>query len=125
MRIAALIVALATAAPALAASLPAHVGQCATTTIKIVGTRLEDGAGKPVVGSGSAVIFVNGGSQVSYEEVAAIDRSRPGDPVRLCLVSIPKHCPPGDDRGRFYKATNLRTGKSWTLPDSEHMCGGA
>ena len=55
----------------------------------------------------------------------AIARSRPGDPIRLCLVSIPKHCPPGDDRGRFYKATNLRTGKSWTLPDSEHMCGGA
>ena len=63
--------------------------------------------------------------QVSYDEVPDIARSRPGDPIRLCLVSIPKHCPPGDDRGRFYKATNLRTGKSWTLPDSEHMCGGA
>ncbi len=56
---------------------------------------------------------------------AAVDRSRPGDPVRICLVSIPKHCPPGDNRGRTYKTTNLRTHRAWTLPDSEHMCGGA
>ena len=70
MRIAAVTIALVLASPALAASLPAHVGQCVTTTIKIVGTRLEDGAGKPVAGSGNAVEFVNGGYQVSYEEVA-------------------------------------------------------
>jgi hypothetical protein len=78
-----------------------------------------------VPGSGSSVIFVNGGSQVSYEQETAVDASRPGDPVKMCLVSIPRHCPPGDDRGREYKTTNLRTHKSWRLPDSEHMCGGA
>ena len=51
--------------------------------------------------------------------------SRPGDVVRVCLVSIPRPCPPGDKRGRVYKTTNLRTHGEWTLPDSEHSCGGA
>jgi hypothetical protein len=48
-----------------------------------------------------------------------------GDSVKLCLIFIPEDCPPGDDRGRFYRATNLRNGESWELPDSQHMCGGA
>lgn len=109
----------ALAAPAAAGSLPTRVGQCVTTTIAAVGTRL----GTP--GSGSAVRFTNGGSGVSYSTVAAVDQSRPGDPVRMCLVSVPKNCPPGDDRGKEYATTNLRTHKSWRLPDSAHSCGGA
>jgi hypothetical protein len=113
------------AAGASAEGLPTKIGQCVDTTIKSLGTRLEDGTGTPVPGSGSSVSFANGGSQVSYEQMAAVDTSRPGDPVKMCLVSIPRHCPPGDDRGREYKTTNLRTHKSWRLPDSEHMCGGA
>jgi hypothetical protein len=110
---------LAAACPAQAGDLPGRVGECVTTAIKEVGTRL----GTP--GSGSAVSFENGGSQVGYDTVAAIDRSRPGDPVRMCLVSIPKNCPKGDERGRLYRTTNLRTHQSWTLADSAHMCGGA
>ena len=103
-----------------------RIGQCSTTTVKKVETRLADGAtDRPMPGSGSAIEFENGGYQVSYEQEAAVDRSRPGDPVRMCLVSIPRHCPPGDDRGRMYKTINLRTHGSWTLPDSEHQCGGA
>jgi hypothetical protein len=118
--------ALCLAQPALAANLPAHIGQCVTTEVKKVETRLMDGGtGQPVAGSGSAIEFANGGYQVSYDQVPAVDQSRPGDPVKLCLVSTPRHCPPGDNRGRTYRATNLRTGGSWTLPDSEHMCGGA
>ena len=31
----------------------------------------------------------------------------------------------GDQRGRIYQARNLRTGGTWTLPDSQHSCGGA
>ena len=31
----------------------------------------------------------------------------------------------GDARGRIYTTTNLRTLESWTMPDSEHQCGGA
>jgi hypothetical protein len=118
--------ALGLVSPAVAGSLPTHVGECAATTVAKVETRLMDGAtGQPMPGSGSAIAFANGGYQVSYDQVAAVDRSRPGDPVKICLVSIPRHCPPGDTRGRTYRTTNLRTGGVWTLPDSEHMCGGA
>jgi hypothetical protein len=112
--------------PAAAAGLPTKLGQCIDTTIKSVGNRLEDGAtNKPMPGSGNAISFANGGYQVSYEQVPAVDSSRPGDPVRMCLASIPQGCPPGDDRGREYKTTNLRTHRSWNLPDAEHSCGGA
>ncbi len=113
-------------APAQAANLPKRVGACMETKIKSVGTRLVDGStGKPIPGSGSAVSFTNGGYQVSYDTVPAIEQSRPGDPARMCLVSIPRGCPKGDTRGRVYSTTNLRTHKSWRLPDSEHSCGGA
>jgi hypothetical protein len=78
-----------------------------------------------VADSGSAVSFTNGGYQVSYERVPPIERSRRGDPVRMCLVQLPAHCPPGDNRGRLYRTTNLRTRQAWVLQDSEHMCGGA
>jgi hypothetical protein len=109
-----------------AASLPTRVGECVDTTVKAVETRLVDGTtNKPIAGSGSAISFVNGGYQVSYDQEAAVDSSRPGDPVRMCLVSIPRNCPPGDNRGREYKTTDLRTRRSWSLPDSEHACGGA
>jgi hypothetical protein len=109
-----------------AAPLPKRVGACAKTKIKSVGTRLVDGAtNQPIPGSGSAVSFVNGGYQVSYDTVPEVEESKKGDAVRMCLVSTPKDCPKGDDRGRVYKTTNLRTHKSWTLPDAQHMCGGA
>jgi hypothetical protein len=103
---------------------PSRVGQCVATSIKAIGTRLTDG-GKPIEGSGSEVRFTNGVRQVSYETVPSIERSETGDPVRICLVELPKDCPPGDDRGRVYRTTNLRTSEVWRLPDSEHMCGGA
>jgi len=113
-------------ASAAADPLPTKVGQCTNTTIKDVTTRLEDGAtNKPIPGSGSAVNFANGGYQVSYDTIAAITQSRAGDPVTMCLVSLPQNCPPGDNRGITYKTTNLRTHGTWTLPDAEHMCGGA
>ena len=106
--------------------LPQRVGLCVETRVKSVETRLVDGTNNtPIPDSGSAVNFVNGGYQVSYETVRAIERSRPGDPVRMCLIQIPHPCPPGDTRGRLYKTTNLRTHRSWTLRDAEHMCGGA
>jgi len=103
-----------------------RVGQCVPSRIKWVGHRLEDSAThKQIAGSGSAFSLVNGVYGVSYEQVPAVDRSRRGDPVRVCLAEIPTGCPKGDDRGREYKVTNLRTKKSWRLPDAEHGCGGA
>jgi hypothetical protein len=114
---------------AVAQSLPSVVGRCVLTTIAHVGQRLEDGStGQSIPGSGSDVSFTGfayGGHQVSYEEIPEITRSHKGDKVYVCLMLIPTGCPPGDERGRGYTTTNLRTMESWTLPDSEHGCGGA
>ncbi len=109
-----------------AGELPTRVGACIVTTIASIETRLVDSAtNTPVAGSGSAVRFANGGYQVSYEMVPAIEHSRKGDRVRMCFISTPLNCPPGDGRGKIYNTTNLRTKKSWELPNSEHSCGGA
>lgn len=106
-------------------SLPVKVGQCTTAIVEKVGYRLEDIDGTPVVTSGSSILYTNGGYQVDYDEVPGIVNSRPNDEVILCLASIPKNCPPGDDRGRIYKAKNKRTGDIWEEADSQHSCGGA
>ena len=100
----------------------ARVGQCVNSRIVAIHVRLE---GDPNFESGVGVELANGIYGVSYESVRAVRRSRVGDRVRSCLVSIPRGCPPGDDRGREYRTTNLRTHQTWTLPDSQHMCGGA
>ena len=100
--------------------LPGKVGQCATTTITDIGTRLDG-----VPDSGDSVTYADGGYQVSYEAIAGLKGARKGDRVKLCLTSLPENCPKGDDRGKTYKATDLRTHKSWEEADSEHMCGGA
>lgn len=102
--------------------MPVKIGTCTASSVDQIGPRLEgDGAFE----SGTSVGFANGGSQVSYDSEWAIIRSKLGDPVRICLVSLPKDCPPGDDRGKEYKVTNLRTDESWRLADSQHVCGGA
>jgi hypothetical protein len=120
------IVFLAVSHPARAGEMPRRVGECAKTTIKSIETRLVDSStNKPIPGSGSAVTFENGGYQVSYDTVPAIEHSKVGDPVRMCLVSIPSNCPKGDNRGRVYRTINLRTHRTWELRDSEHTCGGA
>ena len=101
------------------------LGQCVQTKISWLGSRLENQQEQPIPGSGSAVQFDNGLYQVSYQEEAPISQSRIGDPVSICLVKLPTHCPPRDNRGKVYKTTNLRLKQSWTLADSEHACGGA
>ena len=112
------------AAPATPA--PTHLGQCVRARIASLSQRLIDGrTATPIRGSGSVVRFSNLVAQVSYDQVGAIQRSRVGDPVEICLVQLPSDCPAGDDRGKIYRTTNLRTKSTWTLPDSEHSCGGA
>lgn len=48
-----------------------------------------------------------------------------GDTVTVCLVRIPKHCPPGDDRGKEYTITNGKNRKSFSATPDWHSCGGA
>jgi hypothetical protein len=112
--------------PAMAQDVPTREFTCVKTRIARLEHRLQNGANGPFVpDSGSAVRYANGLYQVSYNELDAVHQSRSGDPVFICLVRIPQACPPGDSRGRVYTATNLRTLGSWTMPDSEHACGGA
>ena len=106
--------------PAESSSLPTKVGECSVTTITSIGSRL---VGMP--NSGTEVGYANGGGQVDYFVAASVQDWKVGDKVRLCLMSVPANCPPGDNRGKVYKATNLRTGETWEAPDSEHKCGGA
>jgi len=122
----AIIVSALWATTAVAGGLPTREGTCVWTKISRIEHRLQSGENGPfVLGSGSAVVFANGGYQVSYNEVEAIHHSRVGDPVLMCLILIPRGCPPGDARGRWYTTTDKRTMESWTMPDAEHSCGGA
>lgn len=105
--------------------LPTKVGQCAITKVAKVENRLRGENGPFISGSGSVIRYTDGGLQVSYDQISAIDNSIPGDQVKLCLESMPENCPSGDERGKVYSALNLRTNKSWQAPDSEHSCGGA
>lgn len=107
--------------PALAADrVPTKPGRCVATSIKEITSRLE---GAP--DSGSAIIYANGIYGVSYDMIPEITKSKVGDKVELCLVSLPEDCPKGDDRGKIYAAFNFRNQSYWELPDAEHMCGGA
>jgi hypothetical protein len=103
-----------------AESIPSKVGQCVITKVSEIGTRLEG-----IPDSGTSITFSNGISLVSYDAVPQAVASKPGDRVRMCLESVPQDCPPGDERGKIYSVTNLRTKKKFTLPDSQHQCGGA
>ena len=98
-----------------AASTPVHppelqrVGDCAITIIMKITTRLDRTSAHD---TGSAIVYANGVSGVSYEYVPPLHTSRIGYPVRLCLVSVFKNYPVGGE-GQEYQATNLRTGKHW------------
>ena len=119
----AVLILIAGTASALAEDAKGHVpkkaGQCVRTEISELGSRLE---GSP--DSGSAIAYANGVTGVSYDIITAIRRSRAGDPRTLCLVSVPRNCPPGDDRGKVYCAVNGRTQERWSLPDS-HIAAAA
>lgn len=100
--------------------MPSNVGDCTLTKLSTKQTRLD-----ATPDSGSAVILENGIYQVSYDTIDAIEKSVVGDPIKVCLVDIPKNCPPEDNRGKTYSTLNIKTGDIWVLPDSEHQCGGA
>lgn len=96
--------------------------QCFSTTVKEVGNRLE---GDDDDTSGTSISYADGHYQVDYDSSRRKLGFRAGDPVQLCVVSLPKDCPRGDHRGITYKTTDLVSHKTWIAADSEHMCGGA
>lgn len=102
------------------AAVPEKVGQCVLTQVDEVHPRIGDD-----FDGGTGIDFTNEGYQVSYNREEELIASKPRDEVVMCLISIPHHCPDGDDRGRVYMTTNKRTGGTWILADSQHMCGGA
>lgn len=106
--------------PAQGGKPPPRVSACSVARLVAVGPRLEG-----IADSGVAATYSNKLHQVSYDPIPGLQASRPGDRVRLCVVSRPKGCPPGDARGAVYSATNLRTGQRWKAADSSHRCGGA
>ena len=96
--------------------LPIEVGQCVNTRIAEITSRFQADI-NAATDDGSAVNFENGGHQVSYDKEPGLLHAQVGDPVLMCLVELPQDCPPGDDRGKIYTTTNLRTQESWTLPE--------
>ncbi len=96
------------------------VGECLNTTISSIDHRIPGDDS-----TGPAVEFANKLYQVDYNPQPNVTSSVVGDPVKICLVSIPQDCPPGDSRGYEYTTTNLRTNLSWTMYDDQHLCGGA
>jgi len=102
--------------------LPTKLLTCGGNIIKEIGPCLE---GDSEMSTGFHVLLKNGGVTVDYETPEAVRSSKVGDHVLVCLVYIPKDCPPGDSRGRMYTVTNLRTLHSWSAADSQHGCGGA
>jgi uncharacterized protein len=106
--------------------LPSAIGQCASTHIKTLTARLgDDPLETASPEAGSAATFTNGGTAVSYDREPGLAASKVGDAAIMCLISIPRDCPEGDDRGRFYYGVDLASKGSWALPDSQHLCGGA
>ena len=104
------------------ARIPKRIGACVETTIaEISGVYRSPAPNK----DGAIVDYANGVAGISFKQEPEIERSKIGDPIRLCFVEIDKNCRRDDPRGRIYSATNLRTGGSWRLGNSMHACGGA
>ncbi|MEN9787182.1 MAG: hypothetical protein RLZZ299_2446 [Pseudomonadota bacterium] len=103
--------------------------RCQWTRVSGVGPRLESGAPGPGIptdfSSGISVAFENGVGLVSYTSNPAIESTRVGSRVQVCLYEQMRGCPPGDDRGKSYRVYDPTQGIAWSMGDSQHVCGGA
>ncbi len=106
-------------------ALPSRPGECVRTRIVSITTRFGEAIAFENQDAGTAIGFANGGYQVSYGRGDAFAEVAAGDDAVVCLMSIPRDCPAGDERGRLYYTLDLRTQTQWVLPDSQHLCGGA
>lgn len=107
--------------PIVSSKIPSVIGDCSATTVLDVHPRLD--MEDPDFSAGIGIDYANEGYGVSYSREEPVARSKPGDPVVLCLIEIDRDCPP-DSGGRLFLTTNQRTGESWILPDTQHTCGG-
>ena len=105
-----------------AKSFPA-IGACYRASVTAIGSRF--GEGKPGRDAGTVIAFDNKLALIDYGLVKPVARSRVGDPVKACVADLPVDCNAYDLRGIGYKVYNLRTGESWTMGDSQHVCRGA
>lgn len=104
---------------------PNRLAECAHTRIKRATTRFGEAiADYSNDDAGTAISYENGLYQVSYGR-ESLHGLKAGQEVVICLMSIPRDCPNGDNRGRTYYVLNLATNTEWVLPDSQHFCGGA
>jgi hypothetical protein len=91
----------------------------------------QDGDLHGCSGAGAGGIeYANGVHQSGeYAYVPAMEHSKRGDRVMLCLTEFENGCPSYDgkidDRGIEYSAYNFRTHGRWHKPNSSHGCGGA
>ena len=105
--------------------MPELHGQCVWTRIKSITTRFGDRITLENENEGTSIVYANDGYVVTYGRDYEFFDAKIGDPVVICLISVMYDCPTGDDRGSYYYTLDTRTGGSWTLPDAQHMCGGA
>jgi hypothetical protein len=115
-------------------SLPAQVGACIESKIAGKFFRLwaldDPELPKEEYAVGKEIVLKLPGGMFLYTEHIGdrfldSDNYAVGNPVQLCLVSLPTDCPPGDDRGKEYSLLDRRTGFSGIYIDSWHLCGGA
>ena len=115
-------------------TLPTPIAECSETEIAGKFFRLwdindpeipveEDAIGKEIVLKLTDGMFLYT-DQIGDRFLASANFSV-GNPVQLCLVSLPTDCPPGDERGKEYSLLDRRTGFSGVYVDSWHLCGGA
>lgn len=107
------------------AGIPAKHAQCSRTRIKSVTTRFGEAVTYDNDADGTAVTYENGGFVISYDREEGLYSAKEGQPVIMCLLSVPYDCPDGDDRGRFYYTLSLEANADWVVADAHHMCGGA
>lgn len=105
--------------------IPMKHAECSRTRIKSITTRFGEPVSYENEGDGTAVEYENGGFVISYSRDVGFFQAKAGQPVVVCLLSVPYDCPAGDDRGRFYYTLNLATRSEWVQADAQHMCGGA
>lgn len=113
---------------------PRSEGTCSSTTVESKRFRMARSPGDPGYtpsdnpAGKEVLISLNNGIGVYAGDGDAFILSphfASGHPVTLCLIEVPKHCPPGDNRGKIYTLTDRKTGRTVRGIDSWHLCGGA